>query len=330
VVSLATRYLGLNLRNPLIVGASSLTMTAKGVRACAAAGAGAVVLKSLFEEQVRLDTAALDQSLEAEESWHSEVFALMEANVSMRYGTREYLQVVRDCKAATDIPVIASVNCVSTEWWEDFAGEVTAAGADALELNIAIMPRTLVTTGAEIEDRYAEIVKVARKTVRIPIAVKLGPYFTSIPQVVVRLREAGADGFVLFNRFYRPTVDIETLTLTAADPYSTSDELAPSVRWICMLAERVSADFAAATGVHTPEDVIRVVLAGSNAVQVVSALYLQGVKHLRVLREGVEEWMESHGYSTLDEFRGLMCQARHPDNEMFSRCQYIKGLVGME
>lgn len=330
MANLATRYLGLALKNPLVVGASSLTMNAQGVRACAEAGAGAVVLKSLFEEQIRLDSAELDRSLESEENWHSEVFALMEASIGMRYGTREYLQVVRDCRAAADIPVIASINCVSTEWWEDFAGEVAAAGADALELNIAIMPRTLVTTGTEIEDRCVEIMKVARKAVRIPIAVKLGPYFTSVPQVVLRLREAGADGFVLFNRFYRPTVDIETMTLTAADPYSTSAELAPSLRWICLLAERVSTDFAAATGVHTPEDVIRVVLAGANAVQVVSALYMRGVDHLRVLLEGMEQWMAGEGYGTVDEFRGLMCQARHPDSEMFSRCQYIKGLVGLE
>jgi dihydroorotate dehydrogenase (fumarate) len=287
-------------------------------------------LKSLFEEQVRMDAASLNQSLAAAENWHSEVFALMEANIGMRYGTREYLQVVRDCKAAVDIPVIASINCVSTEWWQDFASEVAAAGADALELNIAIMPRTLTTTGAEIEDRCVEIVRVARKAVRIPVAVKLGPYFTSLPQIVLRLREAGADGFVLFNRFYRPTLDIETMTLTAADPYSTPAELAPSLRWICLLAERVSADLAAATGVHTHADVIRSVLVGANAVQIVSALYTRGLDHLRLLLDGVESWMSGEGYETVAGFRGLACQARHPDCDMFNRCQYIKGLVGLE
>ena len=327
---LSTTYLGLELKNPLIVGASSLTLDAKTVTKCAHAGAGAVVLKSLFEEQIRLDTSGLSDSLQAGEQWHSEVFEYMEADIGMRYGTREYLSVVKDCKQAVDIPVIASINCVSGEWWEDFACEVAAAGADALELNIAIMPTLLSSESGEIENRYVDIVTAARRAVDIPIAVKLGPYFTSLPELVRRLRVAGGDGFVLFNRFYRPTIDVEKMQFCVADPYSSPAELSVSLRWICLFADRIAGHFAAATGVHSADDVVRALLAGAHAVQVVSVLYQNGVAQIGKLLDGLRRWMELKNYAAIADFRGLMSQAQQPDTEIFGRCQYIKGLVGLE
>jgi len=328
--NLSTQYLGLELKNPLVVGASSLTLDADAVRKCAAAGAGAVVLKSLFEEQIRLDSAELERSLQQEGTWHSEVFEYMEADIGMRYGTREYLQVVRDCKAAVNIPVIASINCISSEWWQDFASEVAAAGADALELNVAIMPALLSATSEEIEEQCVGIVTTARQAADVPIAVKLSPYWTCLPELVLRLRKAGAAGFVLFNRLYRPTIDIEKMALTVDAPYSTSAELSVALRWICLLAGRINAEFAVTTGVHTDEDVVRALLGGANVVQVVSALYQNGVEHLQKLLDGLAAWMDAKGYDSLGDFRGLMSQAQNPDNEMFGRCQYIKGLVGVE
>jgi len=329
-MDLTTSYLGFNLRNPLIVGASSLTLDADAVRRCAAAGAGAVVLKSVFEEQVRMDNSGLTDALEGQESWHGEVFEYMEADIGMRYGTREYLGIIDKCKRAVDIPIIASINCVSDEWWQDFAEEVVGAGADALELNIAIMPHDLRVTSAEIEEQYVRIVTAARKTVNVPFAVKLGTYFSALPSLLVRLRQAGADGFVLFNRFYKPTVDVDNLRVIAGDRYSNPTETSDTLRWISLLAGRLNAGLSGATGVHSAEDTARLLLVGADTVQVVSALYVHGVDYLAQILAGLQTWMDTKGFSSLNDFRGRLSQAQNPEAELFGRCQYIKGLVGIE
>jgi dihydroorotate dehydrogenase (fumarate) len=328
--SLHTTYLGLSLDNPLIVGASPLTRNAKAVRACADAGAGAVVLKSLFEEQIRHDSSNLNDSLQSEESWHSEVFAYMEANIGMRYGTREYLQTIRECKEAVDIPVIASINCVSAKRWQDFASEVASAGADALELNVAILPTTLDTPSTAIEDQYVNIVASARKAVKIPIGVKIGPNCSSLPSLCLRLRKAGANGFILFNRFYRSTIDLDSMQLVGTNRYSTPPEADIPLQWICLLADRIGADLAAGTGIHTSKEVIRMLLGGANAVQVVSTLFKNGLGHLTTLQQELAEWMERKGFASIEEFRGRMSQAANPNSLLFGRSQYIKALAGLK
>jgi len=329
-IDLTTRYLGLDLRNPLVVGASSLTFNPEGIRRCAAAGAGAIVMKSLFEEQIRLDTARMQDAVADQGMWHAEAFEYMEADLGMRYGAREYLEVIRQARKAVDIPVIASINCTSDEWWGEFAQEVQAAGADALELNIAVVPETLDVTAAEIEARYERIVTRARKEVALPLAVKLGPWFTSLPETILKLRRAGADGFVLFNRFYRPTIDVENLKVVAGKAYSSPEELSLPLRWISLLADRVSADFSGTTGVHSGLDAVRMLLAGARSVQIASVLYLNGLDHLQSMLAEISEWMERRGFGTIEDFRGLLSQARNPDEELFGRLQYIKGLVGIE
>ncbi|MBT3379508.1 MAG: dihydroorotate dehydrogenase-like protein [Lentisphaerae bacterium] len=330
MADLATTYLGLELRNPLVIGACSLTMDAKGVKKCADAGAGAVVLKSLFEEQIRMNSSGLDNSLAAEEQWHSEVFEYMEADIGMQYGTREYLAVVSSCKESVDIPVIASINCVSAEWWQEYATEVAAAGADALELNIAIMPETLTVTSEEIEERYVQIVQTAREAVDIPIAVKLGPYITSVPQLILRLRQAGGNGSVLFNRFYRPTIDPNKLCVTVDNPYSSPAELSVALRWISLLSGKIATDFSAATGIHTGLDVARALLAGARTAQICSALYMHGLPQIGRVLDELEQWMETSGFATVADARGKLSQHKNPGSELFGRCQYIKGLVGLE
>jgi len=329
-VDLTTRYLGLDLHNPLIVGASSLTFNPEVIRRCAAAGAGAVVMKSLFEEQIRLDTAQMQDAVADQGMWHAEAFEYMEADLGMRYGAREYLEVIRQARKAVDIPVIASINCTSDEWWGEFAQEVEAAGASALELNIAVMPDTLDITGEEIMARYERIVTKAREEVSLPLAVKLGPWFTSLPETILKLRRAGADGFVLFNRFYRPTIDVEKLRVTAGKAYSSPEESSLPVRWISLLADRVAADFAGTTGVHSGLDTVRMLLAGARAVQIASALYLNGLDHMQTILLEIAEWMAQHGFEGIEDFRGMLSQARNPDQELFGRLQYIKGLVGIE
>ena len=329
-MDLSTTYLGLTLRNPLIVGSSTLTLDADKAAACEAAGAGAVVLKSLFEEQIALDSSDLSSAVAGQGHWHSEAFEYMEAEIGMRYGTRQYLRIIRECKERVAIPVIASINCVDPEWWEDFAGQVEAAGADALELNISIMPTDITVAAEDIEDRFAAIVRRARDAVSLPLAVKIGPYFTSPSQVIMRLADEGADGFVLFNRFYRPTIDVNKLTVRSDSPLSAHEEHSVPLRWISLLADRVRGDFAATTGIHTGEDAVRMLLAGARTVQVVSALYRNGVDHLQTMLEDIRDWAEAHRYETLDQFRGLMSQAQNPDQKLFGRLQYIKGLVGIE
>ena len=330
MADMSSRYLGMTLRNPLIVGASSLTLDLQAVKRCEEAGAGGVVLKSLFEEQIALDNQGLDQSLQGATQWHSEVFEYMEADIGMRYGAREYLDIIRACSEEVAIPVIASINCVSAGLWQDFASQIEAAGARALELNVAIMPVDFAVTSEEVDRRYIEIVTAARAAVSIPIAVKLPPNCSSLPNLLRRLRQAGADGFVLFNRFYRPSIDIEALKITGGEQWSTSAELSPALRWIALLSGRLDADIAATCGVHTGADMARALLAGAKAVQVASALYRNGLEHIRVMLDELEAWMDRKGFADLGEVIGRLSREESDDAGTYERFQYIKGLVGIQ
>ncbi|MFA4944853.1 MAG: dihydroorotate dehydrogenase-like protein [Lentisphaeria bacterium] len=325
----AVRYLGLPLRNPFIVGAGPLTWSVKAVEACAAAGAAAVVLPSLFEEELRGETGALDERLAEQASVHAEASEFLRAGLSLQLGGRRYLQLIRDCKSAVGIPVIASLNCLSTDWWREFAGEVAAAGADALELNLAVVP-VPGQGGREVEERYETIVRAARSAVRIPLAVKIAPWFSSLPEMALRLARAGADGLVLFNRFYQPEIDIERLDVKPRNPHSQPGEHASAMRWISLLAERIPADFAAASGIHSGADAIRLLLAGASAVQVVSALLKHGLPHLAAMREELAGWMARHRFEEVEAFRGRLCQERNPDRELFSRIHYRTALAARQ
>ncbi len=325
-MSLSTSFMGLRLKNPLIVGASPLTCNANGARKCADAGAAAIVLKSLFEEQIRESTAGLSSSLVQQAGMHGEVYEYLEAHVGMRYGTRDYLAALRQCKEAVDIPVIASINCLSDEWWQDFAQEVEAAGANALELNISLVPTTLNAKGTDIENQYANIVAAARAAVSIPISVKLGPNFTSLPEILVRLERNGANGFVLFNRFYRPTIDIDKLQPAIGHRFSADTELSETLRWLSLTADRLSADFAAATGIHDGADMARAILAGAKATQVVTALFKNGVGFARQMLDELGEWMDRKQFNDIEDFRGLLGQRHNPEGESFTRFQYMEAL----
>lgn len=326
------KYLGLELKNPLIIGASPLTLSVEGIKRCEEAGAGAVVIKSLFEEQIRAENSELSDILAQEGGWHTEVFQYMEADIGMRFGTRDYIEVIRKAKQAVSIPVIASINCISEEIWEDFAKEIEAAGADALELNIAFMPERLNQTSEEIEHLYEKIVAEAKKSVSIPVAVKLAPYFTSIPDTIRKMRVKGADGFVLFNRLYRPSVDIEELNVKTfrEDRISVRTELSNSLRWISLLTDRVGGDFAANTGIHTGEDLVRCLLVGARAVQVVSEALHTDLKCVGTMLDFMKDWMKRHSFESIEDFRGRLCQQRNPNETLFGRCQYVKGLIGKE
>jgi len=330
MADLSTTYLGLSLRNPLIAGASTLTGSIAGVCRCAEAGAGAVVLQSLFEEQLRQESEALGEALAAAGQSHTEAYEYLAAEIGLRTGPAEYLDLIREARRQAGVPIVASVNCVRTEWWREFAADVEAAGADAIELNAAILPTWFDMDGAQVERRYEDIVRAARAAVRIPLAVKLPETCSSLPDLLRRLRAAGADGFVLFNRFYMPTIDIEALKVVSGCRFSAPEELSPTLRWISLLAGQLDASLAASRGVHSGADVVRCLLAGADAVQSVSAVIRGKPAAIGTMLGDLSHWMDRHGFGALAEFRGLLSQARNPDTELFSRFQYMKWLAGKD
>lgn len=327
MVDLSVEYLGLKLANPLIVSSSSLTNSPEKVLRCQEAGAGAVVLKSLFEEQIEAHTRDLE-----EQAWpypHPEAFDYLR-QTGMRMGEEEYLELIKAAKKAVSIPVIASLNCISPRWWNDTAREIEAAGADALELNIALMPADFERSAEDIEKAYVRIVDNVRRVCSLPLAVKIGPYFTALPRLAEELRRAGASALVLFNRFYQLDIDIDRPAIVPGYHLSSPEEIYLSLRWIAILADRVGCGLAASTGVHDAAGVIKQLLAGASAVQVCSHLYLKGLERLSVMLEEIGSWMEKHGYLRVADFRGLMSREQSKQPDYYERLQYIKVLVGLE
>jgi len=351
MTDLTTSYMGLSLKNPLVVGSSSLTGSLDGVKKCAAAGAGAIILKSLFEEQIQAETDALGSF--ADSPYGGEAAEYLQG-YGMDLGPREYLQLVKDSKAAVDVPVIASLNCVSNERWSEYAVKLQNAGADAIELNVAIMPTSGKFEGVEIERRYFQILHDVKSRVEIPVAMKIGPYFTAFARFATQLCQdlaeappftvgwcgpgdtggkitwRGADALVLFNRFYQFDIDVDAMELKAGNPYSQSSEIHTALRWISMLHGRVDADLAATTGVHGGRDVAKQLLAGAQVVQLCSTLYRHGVEQIGVIRDELCDWMREKGFASINEVRGKLSQARSEHPESFERLQYIKLFVGIE
>ncbi len=324
---LSVTYMGLTLKNPLIVSSSSLTNTLAKIKRCQDGGAGAVVLKSLFEEQIQSETEELEK-----ESWpypHPEAFDYVR-QMGMRMGQDEYLELIREAKKSVQIPVIASLNCITPKWWHNYAVEIARAGADALELNIAILPTNFDRTVEEIEGTYTRIVEAIRRRVEIPIACKIGPYFTSLPRMASALRKAGADALVLFNRFYQLDIDIETMRLAPGYRFSAPEEIYVPLRWVAILAAQVGCDLAAATGVHDGRAVVKQLLAGAAAVQVCSHLFQKGMKEIQTMLGELRDWMERHGFESIREFQGKMSLEASEKPEQYERLQYIRALVGME
>ncbi|MFW5695602.1 MAG: dihydroorotate dehydrogenase-like protein [Alkalispirochaeta sp.] len=322
MADMRVRYMGLELDNPFVVSSSSLTDSIDKVEACQAAGAGAVVLKSLFEEEIQAEIDADSGGTE-----HTEAADYIR-EIQTEAGLKRYTDLIRGAKEAVKIPVIASINAVSHNWWEEQVAVLEAAGADALELNISLMPYDYRDDEAAISEFYVKTVEAVRRRVSIPISVKIGYYFSSIPAMVDRLRWAGAAAVVLFNRFYPLDIDIETMALRSASPFSTTADLTFPLRWITMIYGKTQAELVASGGVHRGEDAVKALLAGAQAVQVCSTLYENGLEHLTPLRTSLEQWMDAHSYASIDQFRGKMSQKRSDRPETFERLQYIQALVG--
>ena len=325
MTELTTRYLGLELRSPIVASASPLTGDVQALRELEAAGAGAVVLPSLFEEQLVHESLAVDHLLSTAAGAEADGFfpALDDYNT----GPDHYLDLLERAKEAVDIPVIASLNGVSSGGLIHYARLLQTAGADALELNLYFVAADPDHSGEAIEQQYLDLVAGVRTALDIPLAVKIGPAFTALAHTARRLVEAGADGLVLFNRFYQPDIDLETLEVVPRLVLSDSDELRLPLRWIAILHQRIGAYLAATTGVHTFEDVIKVLLAGGDVAMMASALLKYGPDHVASVERDLRAWMQSHDYASVDQLRGSLAQRSVPDPEEYERANYMRTIL---
>ncbi|MGH9499188.1 MAG: dihydroorotate dehydrogenase-like protein [Terriglobales bacterium] len=319
-MDLSTKYLGMQLRTPLVASASPISHEISGIRRLEEAGASAVVLHSLFEEQLEQENPAREHPLEA---------SYFPKSAEFRTKPEEYLDHIRKAKDAVDIPIVASLNGATLGGWARYAAAIEQAGADALECNIYFVPTRMGVSGSEIEQTYIDILREVKSSVRIPVAVKVSPFFSNFADMAKRLDQAGADGLVLFNRFLQPDIDLEELEITPNVLLSSPQELRLPLTWIGILFGRIRAGLAATSGVHGPEDVIKLLLVGANVTMLCSTLLRNGINHLRVIGDGVQEWMEQHEYESVREMQGCMSQLRYPDPGAFERAQYARAVRGL-
>lgn len=327
MADLGTWYMGLRLKNPIVVAASGLTGTAEGVAKAAKAGAGAIVLKSLFEEQIQAEIGHDAEGIDLDAYPEAEAFL---TRTGWEEGASNYIALVRDArKAAGDVPVFASINCVGTGNWAQFAARVEEAGAAGIEVNVAYMPFDPTVPAKEIEDRVLATVREVRAATKLPIAVKLGPYYSSLPNLLRALSKEGANAAVLFNRFFRFDIDTETMKLKSGQALSTPADYHETMRWVSVMSLRVGLELAAATGVHDAETAVKMLLAGAGTVQVCSMLYKKGWASLSELVEGVNSWMDSHGQASVESLIGKVSARNAKKPQEHLRLQYIKALTGI-
>lgn len=325
-MNLNTPYLGLMLRSPLVVSANPLTERLDNLKRMEDAGAGAVVLFSLFEEQIRAERETLAHYLTYGTESYAEAPTYLPEPTHYHMGTEAYLNLIRVAKASLSIPVIASLNGTSLGGWVRFARRMQEAGADALELNLYWIPTDPLLTAADVEEQYIEVVRAVRHAVTLPIAVKLSPFFSNFSNMARRLVNAGAGALVLFNRFYQPDIDLETLDVTPNVILSTPQALRLPLTWIGLLYGRVACDLAATSGVHSGLDAAKLILAGANITMTASALLRHGIDHLRTMETELRGWMEAHEYESVEQMRGSVSQMNSADPSAFERAQYIRAL----
>jgi dihydroorotate dehydrogenase (fumarate) len=326
-MDLATTYLGLPLRNPLVASASPLSSSVERVRRLADAGIGAVVLPSLFEEQLRREDMRDLLLHEAHEGAFGEALSYFPSMpTEAPGGARRYLDLIERAASAVDVPVIASLNAASTGGWVDFARRIQEAGASALELNIVALPGDPHTSGRLVEDRHLKILQQVRAVVSLPIAVKLSPHFSSVGEVAQRLDAAGANGLVLFNRFVQPDIDLRSMRVEPGFGLSSPDEARLPRTWIALLRRHLSGSLAATTGVEQADDVVKYLLAGADVVMTASALLRHGVEHIGVLLDGLGSWLESRGHQSVSEVRGVLAVPGDVDQTAYERAGYVMAL----
>ncbi len=322
-MDLSVKYLGLELRSPLVVGSSSLTSTLDHLKKAESAGAGAVVLKSIFEEEIYNEYNKIvdDEKTEGEAAYgylDYYDFKIKQDNI------QKYIKLIEEAKSELSIPVIASINCSTNHEWMFFAKKIQDAGADAIELNLFILPSDFNASSQQTEDLYFDIISRVKAEVNIPLAVKLSYYSSNLAAFVKKISESGIDGIVLFNRFFQPDFDIDKFEIIPSNVLSSPSDLAISLRWISLLSGRISCDLIASTGVHDGAALIKQILAGADAVQVVSTLFTHSIDYVSTMLDDLKKWMEKHGFSSLTDFKGKMSQVNAPNPAEYERVQFMK------
>jgi dihydroorotate dehydrogenase (fumarate) len=328
-MDIRTRYLGMQLRTPLVASASPLSHEISGIRSFEDAGASAVVLYSLFEEQLHKEALELELHLNAGTESFAESITYFPHSSEFHTGPEEYLNHIRKAKDAVDIPIIASLNGATLGGWAKYARQIEQAGADAIECNLYSIPTNLEISGSEIENNYADILREIKTSVHIPVAAKLSPFFSNLANMAKRLDQMGTDGLVLFNRFYQPDIDLEELEIKTNVLLSTPQDLRLPLTWIGILYGRIRASLAATSGVHGPEDVVKLLMVGADVTMLCSVLLRNGIGCLRHIEQGVLEWMEEHEYESVQQLQGSMSQLRCPDPGAFERAQYMRAVKGL-
>jgi dihydroorotate dehydrogenase (fumarate) len=325
MADLKTSYMGMELDNPIVVSSSGITGSIEGVKRCVDAGAGAVVLKSMFEELILAQSDDIEQDLSSFE--HPEALDYVRAEIGMRLGPLPYLEFIEEARKSVSVPVMASVNCVTPNWWVPYAKRIESAGASALELNISHFPRS--TEGEDsgaIEKRYTEIVQKVSKSVSIPVAVKLGFYFTSLWDVIEDVVRAGAKALVLFNRYYAVDVDLDNRIVVPAVKLSAPAEMLLPLRWVGLAAGKLDCDVAVSTGIHDGRSIAKALMMGANVVQVCSALYRNGPEYVDELKSGLSSWLDEEKFGSVEEIRGLAMKNTKEEGNLLNRLQYVKAL----
>jgi dihydroorotate dehydrogenase (fumarate) len=316
----------MRLRTPLVPSASPLSEEIGDIRRMEDAGAAAVVLHSLFEEQLRHERLELHHHLTQGTESFAEAITYFPEPDEFHLGPEGYLEHIRRAKEAVDIPVIASLNGASAGGWIDYARLIEQAGADAIELNIYYIPADPALTGAEVEQTYIDILKAVKSVVKVPVSLKLSAFFSNMANMARQLDDAGADALVLFNRFYQPDIDLDNLVVRPNVILSTPQALRLPLRWIAILYGRVGADLAATSGIHTAQDVIKMLMAGANVTMLCSVLLRHGIDHIRLIEQGLREWMEEREYESVGQMRGSMSQIHCANPGEFERAQYVRAL----
>lgn len=325
--NLSTQYMGLKLKNPIIIASSGLTDAVESIKSLEENGAAAVVLKSLFEEEIVAEMDAQLKKMSSVSSLYPETLDFYEEyednNMSM-----QYLELIKNVKKQIKIPLIASINCVTADQWTYFPKEIELAGADALELNLFLLPSDFNRNANDINNVYYEIIEKVKKQVSIPIALKVSYYATDLALHLQKLSKSGIDALVLFNKFYSPDIDLEKMEITSGNILSNKNDLHISLRWIGIMSGRTNCDLAASTGIHSGDAVIKQILAGANAVQVASTIYLNGTEQIQKMLTDIQNWMDKKGFKSLDEFRGKMSQAKTKNPAAWERVQFMKYFRG--
>lgn len=325
-MDITTTYLGLKLKSPIVCSAGPLAEKISNIREMEDAGAAAIVLYSMFEEQIDNEQLELYHHTSDHDESYAEATTYFTEPFEYKLGPDEYLEHIRKAKDAVNIPIIASLNGKSIGGWTSYAKKMEQAGADALELNIYLLPTDIQKSGSDVEKTYIDIVKAVKSNVKIPIAVKMHPFFSSTSWMANELNKAGADGLVLFNRFYQPDIDLENLEVVPNVILSTSMSMRLPLRWIAMLYGRINADLAATSGVYTAEDVIKMMMAGAKVTEMLSALLKFGIGHIADITTNLKNWMEEKEYESIEQMRGSMSYMNVDDPAKFERANYMKVL----